>query len=318
MKYNYCGSSGLLLPQISLGLWHNFGDVDNFDVAKTIIFHAFGSGITHFDLANNYGPPPGSAESTFGKVLAKELKHHRDELIITSKAGHLMWDGPYGDGSSRKYIMSSINQSLHRTGLEYFDIFYSHRYNAETPLEETAQALIDIVKQGKALYIGLSKYPADKAEIMYNLMQKQHVKCLVYQDKYNLLVRHIEEKHIELNKKHGVGFVSFSPLAQGLLTDKYLKGIPDNSRAAKSHGFLQKEEIDQKLVEKISKLNKIALDREQSLAQMALAWQLSKQYVTSVIVGASSVEQLQDNIEATNNTSFTNEELAQIEQIISQ
>lgn len=316
MKYNYCGSSGLLLPQISLGLWHNFGDVDNFETAKTIIYHAFGSGITHFDLANNYGPPPGSAESNFGKVLAKELKHHRDELIVTTKAGHQMWNGPYGGGSSRKYIMSSINQSLKRTGLEYFDIFYSHRYNADTPLEETAQALIDIVKQGKALYIGLSKYPADKAEKMYQLMKEQHVKCLVYQDKYNLLVRHVEEKHVEMNKQYGVGFVSFSPLAQGLLTDKYINGIPEDSRAAKPHGFLQREEIKNELVEKITQLNLLAIERGQTLAQMALAWQLNKQYVTSVIVGASSIEQLQDNIEATENTSFSDEELEKIEQII--
>lgn len=316
MKYNYCGNSGLKLPQISLGLWHNFGDVDNFEMAKTMIFHAFGTGITHFDLANNYGPPPGSAESNFGKVLAKELKNHRDELIITSKAGHLMWDGPYGDGSSRKYIMTSINQSLKRTGLEYFDIFYSHRYNADTPLEETAQALIDIVKQGKALYIGLSKYPADKAEQMYKLLQEQHVKCLVYQDRYSMLVRNPEEKHVELNKKYGVGFVSFSPLAQGMLTDKYLQGIPEDSRAAKSHGFLQKEEITPKLINKIKKLNEIAKQRGQSLAQMALAWQLNKDYITSVIVGASSVEQLQDNIDSINNTSFSTEELQLIDNIL--
>lgn len=316
MKYNYCGNSGLKLPQISLGLWHNFGDVDNFEMAKTMIFHAFGTGITHFDLANNYGPPPGSAESNFGKVLAKELKNHRDELIITSKAGHLMWDGPYGDGSSRKYIMASINQSLKRTGLEYFDIFYSHRYNADTPLEETAQALIDIVKQGKALYIGLSKYPADKAEQMYKLLQEQHVKCLVYQDRYSMLVRNPEEKHVELNKKYGVGFVSFSPLAQGMLTDKYLQGIPKDSRAAKSHGFLQKEEITAELINKIKKLNEIAKQRGQSLAQMALAWQLNKDYVTSVIVGASSVEQLQNNIDSINNTSFSTEELQLIDNIL--
>lgn len=316
MKYKYCGKSGLQLSNISLGLWHNFGDVDNFENAKTLLFHAFGSGITHFDLANNYGPPPGSAESNFGKVLSKEFKSHRDEIVISSKAGHLMWDGPYGDGGSRKYIMASINQSLERTGLDYFDIFYSHRYDPNTPLEETTQALIDIVKQGKALYIGLSKYPADKAEYAYNMMKEQHVKCLVYQDRYNLLTRDIEEQHIELNKKHGVGFVSFSPLAQGILSDRYLNGIPEDSRAAKSHGFLKKEEITQELIIKIQKLNNLAQTRGQSLAQMALAWQLNKEYVSSVIVGASSVVQLQDNIDALENTIFSDKELKAIDSIL--
>lgn len=313
MEYNYCGNSGLQLPQISLGLWHNFGDVDNFENIKTMLYHAFGSGITHFDLANNYGPPPGSAESNFGKILAKEFRTHRDEIVISSKAGHLMWNGPYGDGGSRKYIMASIDQSLKRTGLEYFDIFYSHRYDPNTPLEETIQALIDIVKQGKALYIGLSKYPADKAEQAYNMMRDQHVRCLVYQDKYNLLTRDIEEKHVTLNDKYGVGFVSFSPLAQGLLTDRYLDGIPEDSRAAKSHGFLQKETITPELIEKIKKLNDIAQRRGQSLAQMALAWQVNKKYVTSIIVGASSVMQLQDNIDALQNVSFFDEELKEID-----
>lgn len=317
MKYNFCGKSGLQLPQISLGLWHNFGDVDNFENIKTMIFHAFGSGITHFDLANNYGPPPGSAESNFGKVLAKELKSHRDEIIVSSKSGHLMWDGPYGDGGSRKNMIASINQSLKRTGLEYFDIFYSHRYDPNTPLEETIQTLIDIVKQGKALYIGLSKYPTDKAEIAYKMMLDQHVKCLVYQDRYNLINRDIEEKHVKLNKDFGVGFVSFSPLAQGLLTDKYINGIPEDSRAAKSHGFLQRDQVIPELIEKVKKLNELAKARNQSLAQMALAWQLNKDYVSSVIVGASSVMQLQDNIDAIQNTEFSTEELDQINTILS-
>lgn len=316
MEYKYCGNNGLQLSNISLGLWHNFGDVDNFENSKTLLFHAFGCGITHFDLANNYGPPPGSAESNFGKVLAKELKSHRDEIVVSSKAGHLMWDGPYGDGGSRKYIMASINQSLQRTGLEYFDIFYSHRYDPNTPLEETIQALIDIVKQGKALYIGLSKYPADKAQAAYKMMQEQHVKCLVYQDRYNMLTRDIEKEHIELNKKNGVGFVSFSPLAQGLLTDRYLNGIPEDSRAAKSHGFLKKEQITLELIAKIQKLNNLAQTRNQSLAQMALAWQLNKDYVSSVIVGASSVMQLQDNIDALENTTFSEKELKAIDSIL--
>lgn len=316
MKYNYCGNSGLQLPQVSLGFWHNFGDANDFETQKKIVLYAFEHGITHLDLANNYGPPRGSAESNLGKILSQELKDHRDELIITSKAGHEMWDGPYGDGGSRKYIMASINQSLKRTGLEYFDIFYSHRYNADTPLEETAQALIDIVKQGKALYIGLSKYPADKAEQMYQLMAQQHVKCLVYQDRYNMITRKVEEKHVALNQKYGVGFVSFSPLAQGILTDRYLNGIPEDSRAAKPNDFLQKEDITPQLVERLKALNEIAKQRGQSIAQMALAWQLGKGYVTSVIVGASSVEQLKNNIGSVDNTVFTEEELQKIDEIL--
>lgn len=313
MKYNKCGNNGLLLPNISLGLWHNFGDVDNFNNSKTLLFHAFGCGITHFDLANNYGPPPGSAESNFGKVLAKELNHHRDELIISSKAGHLMWNGPYGDGGSRKHLMASINQSLQRTGLEYFDIFYSHRYDPNTPLEETIQTLIDIVKQGKALYIGLSKYPVEKAKIAYEMMEKQHVHCLVYQDRYNMLTRDVEKEHVKLNERYGVGFVSFSPLAQGLLTNRYLNGIPEDSRVAKGHGFLKEEQITEPQIARIKKLNNLAQARGQSLAQMALAWQLNKSYVSSVIVGASSIVQLEDNIGALDNTAFSKEELEAID-----
>ncbi len=316
MNYRKCGDSGLKLSSISLGLWHNFGAVDNFENAKTLLFHAFGSGITHFDLANNYGPPPGSAESNFGKVLGKEFKSHRDEIIISSKAGHLMWDGPYGDGGSRKSIMASINQSLQRTGLEYFDIFYSHRYDSETPLEETIQALIDIVKQGKALYVGLSKYPAHLAESAYAMMREQNVKCLVYQDRYNLLTRDVEKEHVDMNKRNGVGFVSFSPLAQGLLTDRYLNGIPDDSRAGKSHGFLKKEQITSELLVKIQKLNSLAQTRGQSLAQMALAWQLHKEYISSVIVGASTIMQLQDNIDTLNNIAFSEKELKAIDSIL--
>ena len=316
MKYNYCGNSGLRLPQISLGLWHNFGDGDDQQTAREMILHAFENGITHFDLANNYGQPVGSAESNFGRILAADLKGHRDELIVTSKAGHLMWNGPYGDGSSRKYIMASINQSLKRIGLEYFDIFYSHRYNADTPLEETAQALIDIVKQGKALYIGLSKYPADKAEQMYRLLSQQHVKCLVYQDRYNMLTRKVEDHHVDLNRKYGVGFVSFSPLAQGVLTNRYLTGVPQGSRASIPGGFLKKEDITPELMEKVKVLNAVAQSRGQSIAQMALAWQLSKDHVTSVIIGASSVRQLDDNLDSINNTTFTDEEMRDIDRIL--
>lgn len=316
MKYKRCGKSGLQLPRISLGLWHNFGDIDDFSEAVDMICTAFENGITHFDLANNYGPPPGSAESNFGKVLSKELKGHRDELIISSKAGHLMWDGPYGDGGSRKYIMASIDQSLERTGLDYFDIFYSHRYDPDTPIEETMQALIDIVKQGKALYVGISKYPANKAIEAYDILKAQHVPCLIYQDKYSMLVRNPEEKHFYINEEYGTGFIAFSPLAQGLLTNKYLYGIPETSRAGKEHGFLQKDDITPALIQKIRNLNAMAEQRGQTLAEMSLAWVLNNEHVTSVIVGTSSVNQLTDNLKALDNLSFQEEELKAIDDIL--
>ncbi|MBK5722960.1 aldo/keto reductase [Dysgonomonas sp. Marseille-P4677] len=316
MKYNFCGKSGLQLPEISLGLWHNFGDVDSFETATSMILHAFDNGITHFDLANNYGPPPGSAETNFGKVLVKELKGHRDELIISSKAGHLMWDGPYGDGGSRKYIMASINQSLKRTGLEYFDIFYSHRYDPQTPIEETMQALIDIVRQGKALYIGISKYPPQKAIEAYEILKSQHVPCLIYQDKYSMLVREPEKEHMAINEKYGVGFIAFSPLAQGVLTNRYLHGIPENSRAHKSHGFLQESEITSEVIKKVTALNNLATQRGQTLAEMALAWLLHNKQVTSVIIGTSSLAQLKDNLKAKENSKFSTDELELIERIL--
>lgn len=316
MKYNFCGDSGLQLPEISLGLWHNFGDVDNFEMATSMILHAFDRGITHFDLANNYGPPPGSAEVNFGKILGKELKGHRDELIISSKAGHLMWDGPYGDGGSRKYIMASIDQSLKRTGLEYFDIFYSHRYDPQTPVEETMQALIDIVRQGKALYVGISKYPPQKLVQAYEILKSQHVPCLIYQDKYSMLVRDPEAEHMAINKEYGVGFIAFSPLAQGLLTNKYLHGIPETSRAYKSHGFLQESEVTPEVIKKVSALNDLAIQRGQTLAEMALAWLLHNEQVTSVIIGTSSLDQLKDNLKARENASFSSDELAIIENIL--
>jgi L-glyceraldehyde 3-phosphate reductase len=316
MNYRFCGNSGLQLPLISLGLWHNFGDVDDFSLATKMILHAFDQGITHFDLANNYGPSPGSAETNFGKIFSSQLKAHRDELIVSSKAGHLMWEGPYGDGGSRKYLMASLDQSLKRTGLDYFDIFYSHRYDSQTPLEETIQTLIDISKQGKALYIGLSKYPADKARQAYEMMEAQHVRCLIYQDKYNLLYRNPENELMPLNASKGIGFIAFSPLAQGVLTNRYLHGIPEDSRAAKSHGFLQREEITQEVIDKIVKLNNLAGNRGQTLAEMSLAWLLNKKEVTSVIVGASSVQQLQDNINTTHKIDFSEEELRQIEEVL--
>lgn len=316
MKYQFCGHSGLQLPRISLGMWHNFGDSDNYGTMKEIVFKAFEEGITHFDLANNYGPPPGSAERNFGRILRDGLGTHRDEILVSSKAGHLMWNGPYGDGGSRKHILASIDQSLKRTGLEYFDIFYSHRYCAETPLEETAQALVDIVRQGKALYIGLSKYPVDKAERMCSLLKEQHVRCLIYQDRYNMLSRKPEAEHIDFIQKKGLGFIAFSPLAQGLLTDRYLNGIPADSRVVKSGVFLHREDITPELIGKVERLNALAAGRGQTLAEMALAWLLNKEALTSVIVGASSVKQLLDNIKAVDNMSFAPEELRKIDYIL--
>jgi L-glyceraldehyde 3-phosphate reductase len=307
--YQNCGKSGLKLPRISLGLWHNFGDVDDADEALRMLQFAFDHGITHFDLANNYGTPFGSAEANFGKILKQNFAGHRDEMIISSKAGHIMWDGPYGDGGSRKYLMASLNQSLQRLQLEYVDIFYSHRYDSNTPLEETMGALSDMVKQGKALYVGISKYPTDVAREAYRILRENGTPCLINQDRYNIFTRDIEQSVLPLAEENGVGFIAFSPLAQGMLSDKYLNGIPDNSRAAHSYGFLQKSQLTPELIQKISRLNQIASDRGQTLAQMALAWCLHKPQVNSVIIGTSSVKQLQDNIEALNNSSFTDDEL---------
>lgn len=316
MKYSYCGLSGLQLPKLSLGLWHNFGLNDNYNEAKKMIQFAFEKGITHFDLANNYGPPPGSAETNFGKILKDGLMAHRDEMIISSKAGHLMWSGPYGDGSSRKNLMASINQSLKRTGLEYFDIFYSHRYDGVTPIEETMQALVDIVKQGKALYIGISKYPPAEARQAMTYLRQQQVPCLIFQDKYNMMHRNPEEGVFDVIEKEGSGFIGFSPLAQGILSDKYLNGIPADSRAANPNGFLKREQITQKVVSIVRQLNLIAEERNQSLAQMALAWALRLNVVTSLIVGTRTIEQLQDNLQALDNLNFNNDELKRINLIL--
>ena len=310
--YQHCGRSGLKLPRISLGLWHNFGDVDDADEALKMIHFAFDHGITHFDLANNYGTPSGSAEKNFGKILKDQFSSYRDELIISTKAGHEMWEGPYGDGSSRKYLISSLDQSLHRLKLDYVDIFYSHRYDSTTPLEETMGALSDMVKQGKALYVGISKYPTDKAREAYQILRNNGTPCLINQDKYNIFTRQIEKNVLPLAEENGVGFIAFSPLAQGLLSDKYLNGIPENSRAAHSYGFLQKNQITPEIVTRISKLNEIAAQREQTLAQMALAWCLRTPEVNSVIVGTSSLKQLQDNIDAIKNTSFSDDEMWRI------
>jgi len=310
--YNNCGKSGLKLPRISLGLWHNFGDVDDADEALKMIQFAFDHGITHFDLANNYGTPFGSAETNFGKMLKSHFAGYRDEMIISSKAGHIMWDGPYGDGGSRKYLMASLEQSLKRMQLDYVDIFYSHRYDPNTPLEETMSALSDMVKQGKALYVGISKYPTDVAREAYRLLRANGTPCLINQDRYNIFTRDIEQSVLALAEENGVGFIAFSPLAQGMLSDKYLNGIPENSRAAHSYGFLQKSQLTPEKIQQISQLNEMAIQRGQTLAQMALAWCLHKPQVNSVIIGTSSVKQLQDNIEALKNPSFTNDELWRI------
>jgi len=298
--YEHCGKSGLQLPRISLGLWHNFGDVDDQDEALRMIQFAFDHGITHFDLANNYGTPYGSAEKNFGKILKDNFSSYRDEMLISTKAGHDMWPGPYGDWGSRKQLIASLNQSLQRMQLDYVDIFYSHRYDPNTPLEETMGALSDMVKQGKALYVGISKYPENGTP------------CLINQDRYNIFTRHIEQSVLPLAEEHGVGVVAFSPLAQGMLSDKYINGIPENSRAAHSYGFLQKSQLTLEVIDKITKLNDIAEKREQSLAQMALVWCLHQPQVNSVIVGTSSVKQLQDNIDALKNSTFTDDELWRI------
>ncbi|MEA4918856.1 aldo/keto reductase [Proteiniphilum sp.] len=316
MRYSYCGKSGLQLPQISLGLWHNFGFANDYGMAREMILYAFDQGITHFDLANNYGPPPGSAESNFGKILRENLSSHRDEMVISSKAGHLMWNGPYGDGSSRKYLMASINQSLKRTGLEYFDIFYSHRYDPDTPVEETMQALVDIVRQGKALYAGISKYPPKQARTAMNYLKDRDVPCLIFQDKYSMLNRKPEKDILDITEEFGSGFIAFSPLAQGVLTDKYLNGIPDKSRAAEPSGFLQEEQVTPSIVDKVRQLSGLAAERGQTMAEMALAWALRDKRVTSLIVGARNVAQLQDNLKALENTSFSQEQLGRIDGIL--
>lgn len=312
MIYRRCGRSGILLPAVSLGLWHNFGSVDVFSNFIQIAHAAFDHGVTHFDLANNYGPAYGSAEENFGRILKKGLGAYRDEMIISTKAGYDMWPGPYGNWGSRKYLMASLDQSLKRMGLEYVDIFYSHRPDPETPIEETMGALADIVRQGKALYVGISKYPKEATEFAYKYLAERDVHCLLYQGKYNLFNREPEEEGIlRQAKENGTGFIAFSPLAQGLLTNRYLNGIPEDSRMARG-GFLKKEQLTEDVLSKIKALNKMAEERGQTLAEMALAWVLKDDLVTSVIIGASSVAQLEDNLKAIRNTSFTKEELRRL------
>lgn len=316
MEYRYCGHSGLMLPAVSLGLWHNFGSVDPYDEAERMVLAAFEQGITHFDLANNYGPVPGSAETNFGKILKENLASHRDEMIISTKAGHDMWPGPYGDGSSRKNLMASIDQSLRRMQLDYVDIFYSHRYDGVTPVEETMQALIDIVRQGKALYVGISKYPAELQQKCYDILREAHVPCLISQYRASMYDNNALRDNLPVAKANGSGFICFSPLAQGLLTDRYLNGIPENSRAARSTGFLQLDDVTAERIEASRKLRDIAAQRNQTLPQMALAWLLNHQGVTSVIVGASSVQQLNNNIAAIGNLTFSDTEIAAIDNVL--
>jgi L-glyceraldehyde 3-phosphate reductase len=305
-----------MLPAISLGLWHNFGHVDKPDTCRSIIHAAFDAGITHFDLANNYGPPPGSAEENFGRILKQDFQSYRDEMIISTKAGYMMWPGPYGNFGSRKYLLSSLDQSLKRMGLEYVDIFYHHRPDPDTPLEETMTALDQAVRSGKALYAGISNYTARQTKAAASILKALGTPCLIHQPKYSMMVREPELDLLDILDDEGIGCIAFSPLAQGLLTSKYLDGIPEDSRAAKSHGFLQKQSITPDLMKKISNLNGVASGRNQSLAQMALAWLLKNPRVTSVLVGASSVKQLEDNLGALHNTAFVKDELNKIEDIL--
>lgn len=316
MEYRFSGKSGLQLPLVSLGLWHNFGSEDPFDVARAMLLHAWDKGVTHFDIANNYGPAPGTAEMTFGRVLREDLLAHRDEMIVSSKAGYWGWDGPYGNGGSRKYMIASCDQSLKRTGLEYFDIFYSHRYDPQTPIEETMQALVDIVRAGKALYAGISNYPADKQKECYDYLSAAHVPCVISQYKASIAFPQTLEENLPVANANGSGFICYSPLAQGLLTNRYLNGIPAGSRASKNV-FLHPEQVTAEAVARAQQLGAIAAERGQTLAQMAVAWLLSKD-VTSVIIGASSVAQLDDNLHAIDNIAFSEEELQKIAHVMQQ
>jgi L-glyceraldehyde 3-phosphate reductase len=316
MEYRRCGKSGLKLPALSLGLWHNFGDVDVFSNFQKIIWKAFDSGITHFDLANNYGPPPGSAEKNFGLILKSDFQNYRDELIISTKAGYDMWPGPYGEWGSRKYLLSSLDQSLRRMQLDYVDIFYSHRPDPDTPLEETMGALDRAVRSGKALYAGISNYPAELTARASKILKELGTPCLIHQPKYSMFERWVEKDLLEVLETTGMGCIAFSPLAQGLLSNKYLGGIPDNSRAAKAHGALKSTQITPEILTKIKALNTLAEKRGQSLAQMAIAWLLRDKRVTSVLVGASSVTQLEDSLQTLKKKDFNQDELKQIEQIL--
>jgi L-glyceraldehyde 3-phosphate reductase len=316
MQYRRSGKSGLKLPAVSLGLWHNFGGVDTFSNSRAMVLRAFDLGITHLDLANNYGPPPGSAEETFGQIIAKDLKPYREELVISTKAGYWMFEGPYGEWGSRKYLVTSLNQSLKRMGLDYVDIFYHHRPDPDTPLEETMQALDHVVRSGKALYVGISNYPADKAAEAARMLRQLGTPCLIHQPAYSMFNRWVEDGLIQTLKEEGVGCIAFSPLAQGLLTDRYLGGIPEGSRASKEHGFLKPAHITDDKIEKVKKLNTLARKRGQTLAQMALAWVLRHDTMTSVLIGASKVSQIEDAVGTLNNLDLSAQELTEIETIL--
>ncbi|EIZ9235627.1 L-glyceraldehyde 3-phosphate reductase [Cronobacter sakazakii] len=316
MEYRRCGRSGLKLPAISLGLWHNFGDATLVETSRQLLRRSFDLGITHFDLANNYGPPPGSAESHFGRLLKEDFLPYRDELIISTKAGYTMWDGPYGDWGSRKYLISSLDQSLKRMGLEYVDIFYHHRPDPETPLEETMRALDHIVRQGKALYVGISNYPADRAREAIDLLAQLGTPCIIHQPKYSMFERWVEDGLLDLLQEKGVGSIAFSPLAGGQLTDRYLNGIPADSRAASGSRFLNPDQITPEKLDKVRKLNDLALQRGQKLSQMALAWVLRDEKVTSVLIGASKTSQIDDAVGMLANRGFSAEEQQAIEAIL--
>lgn len=316
MSYKRCGKSGLLLPRVALGLWHNFGSVDCFENMKEMIFTAFDNGITHFDLANNYGPVPGSAEENFGRIMKSDLHTYRDEIVVSTKAGYGMWEGPYGDGGSRKYLIASLNQSLKRMNVDYVDIFYHHRPDSDTPLEETMDALSDIVRQGKALYVGLSNYSSEQIRRAAEILRKNGTPLLINQVSYNMFDRHIEDDNLFATLDEvGAGSIAFCPLAQGLLTNRYLNGIPEGSRATKSV-FLHKSDITEEKLQKITKLNEIAKSRNQTLAEMALCWDLRKDRLTTVLIGASRKEQILDNAKILNKLDFTDEELNRIERIL--
>ncbi len=318
MPYPRCGRSGLKLPTVSLGLWHNFGGVDVFENARAMIHRAFDLGITHFDLANNYGPPYGSAEETFGQILAQDLGSYRDELVISSKAGWDMWPGPYGDFGSRKYLLASLDQSLARMGLDYVDIFYHHRPDPETPLEETMGALDAAVRQGKALYVGISAYSPEETRRAASLLRELGTPCLIHQPQYSMFDRSPEDGLLTVLEEEGIGCIPFSPLAQGMLTDKYLDGIPDDSRAAKPHGFLERGEVTDHVVQQVRRLRDVARARSQSIAQLALAWVLRQPAVTSVLIGASRVGQIEECVGALGNLAFTPDELSEIDRILSE
>ena len=316
MRYNRCGRSGLKLPAISLGLWHNFGGVDALENARAMLWRAFDLGITHFDLANNYGPPPGSAEETFGRILREDLRSYRDELIISNKAGYQMWPGPYGEWGSRKYLIASLDQSLRRVGLDYVDIFYSHRFDPDTPLEETMGALDQIVRSGKALYAGISSYQPEQTRQAARILRELGTPCLIHQPSYNMFNRWIENGLLDALREENIGCIAFSPLAQGLLTDRYLGGIPEDSRAGKSHGFLRHAHVTEEKLAQVRKLNELAQARGQTLAQMSLAWILRHPEMTSALIGASRVAQIEDAVGALKNLSFAAEELQTIDPIL--